>query len=140
MILIKGRRVQLEMADGRWIVPPARHGIIHDPDGVQLPKCSVFVGPYTTTRTPAPMTRDAEAYFGSDYQAVSAVVDVPKGPWALVGEAVQIRYDRPGTKYRGKYFHFFEKRTTVQIFRCRRHLRVELQHGCIVNWRGFVYP
>jgi hypothetical protein len=140
MILIKGRNVQFQMSDGKWISPSRRYGLIHDPDGTQLPRCFVYLGPYKTTSQRVPLTRDAEAYFGPDYQGTAAVVDVPRGPWEPLGDAVQIRYDRPGTRYRGKYYHFFNEKTVVQLSKCKNHFRIELQDGCIVNWRGFVYP
>lgn len=146
MILIKGHSVSFEMADGQWIKVPKTHGIIHDPDGHQLPKCVVYVGPYTTNKNrfgkgqERHLTKDAEQYFGPDYVGTGAWVDVPVGPWSPKGESVQIRYYRTGTKYRGKYFHMFETRTTTVIASCKRFYRIELPGGCIVNWRGFVYP
>jgi hypothetical protein len=139
MILIKGKQVKMEMANGKIVRAPASYGIIHDPDGSQLPKCFVFIGPYKTSKKPVEMTGDAKSYFGSDYKPTSAVVDVPRGPWKSMGDVVQIFYKRPG-KYAGKYFHLFDKRTTVLLSKCRNHFRLELPGGCIVNWRGFVYP
>lgn len=139
MILIKGQNVKFEMSDGGWVAPPSSHGIIHDPDGSQLERCFVYVGPYKATNEQISLTKDAKSYFGPDYKGTKATVDVPDGPWNLVGEAVQILYRRPG-KYRGKYFHFFNQKTTVLISKCRNHFRMELPNGCIVNWRGFVFP
>ena len=140
MILIKGKNVSFEMADGRWLHLPKGYGIIHDPDGSHLERCSVYVGPYKVFSQRAKLTKEAEAYFGPDYQGMTAEVDVPLGPWSPIGEATQIRYYRPGTKYRGKYFHFFEGKTPVRISKCKKHFQIELPGGCIVNWRGFVYP
>jgi hypothetical protein len=139
MILIKGKEVRCEMSDGSIFHPPARYGLIHDPDGKQLPKCYVFIGPYKTSKKPVEMTSDAKSYFGSDYKPTGAVVDVPDGDWHPMGDVVQIFYKREG-KYKGKYFHLFAKRTTVVLSRCKSHFRLELPSGCIVNWRGFVYP
>lgn len=139
MILIKGRAVKLEMADGSYVRVPVSYGMIHDPDGGSLGKCFVFVGPYKTTRKRVEMTGDAKSYFGPDYEARGAVVDVPSGPWNSIGDAVQIFYQRPG-KHAARYYHLFDKRAKVSVARCRRFLRIDLGHGCIANWRGFVYP
>lgn len=138
-ILIKGKDVKFQMTDGRWIVAPADYGMIHDPDGKRLDRCFVYVGPFKNSGESVALTNDAETYFGSKSHGLKAVVDVPKGPWTPLGQATQILYRRPG-KFKGKYFHFFDKKTTVLISRCRNHFRIELQNGCIVNWRGFVYP
>jgi len=139
MILIKGKDVKCEMADGSVFHAPVSYGIIHDPEGKQLSKCVAYLGPYRTNKKPIEMTSDAKQYFGSDYDARSAVVNIPDGEWKPMGTVTQIFYKRPG-KYEGKYFHLFNKNTKVLLSRCKNHFRLEMPNGCIVNWRGFVYP
>ena len=139
MILIKGKDVKCEMADGSMFHPPASYGIIHDPSGAQLPKCAVFFGPYRKSSKKADLTGDAKAYFGPDYDGKIAQINVPDGPWHPMGDAVQIFYRRPG-KYAAKYFHVFDKRVPVLLSRCKDHFRLDLKSGCTINWRGFVSP
>jgi hypothetical protein len=140
MILIKGYDVQIQLEGGGWLNPPVEYGIIHDPDGVQLPKCSVYIGPYKRSSIRASMTSDAKKYFGNSYVGVQAITTVPvNSDWKYLGNSIQIRYRRVG-KYKHKYFHFFKGNTVVQITKCDKYYRIQLPEGCIVNWRGFVYP
>ena len=140
MILIKGRAVAFEMADGREIVCPRSYGMIHDPEGRDLPRCAVFVGPYTRTKKRVDLTDSAADYFGSGYDACQAEIDVPSGPWKSQGEIAQIYYVRTGISHAGSYHHRFAESATVRLSRCRSFYRVDLPRGCVVNWRGFVDP
>lgn len=139
MIIIKGHDIHIQKEDGKWLNPPKSYGMIHDPTGTQLDKCYCYIGPYKKSNKHIDLNSDAKQYFGPSYTGIQVVVDIPKGPWVPVTNAVQILYRRRG-KYEGKYFHFFNKKTTVLVTRCKKHLRLEFPNGCIVNWRGFVYP
>lgn len=140
-IIIKGSRVAFIMANGRTMRLPAGYGIIHDPDGVALPRCEVFFGPYRRTNRPAvKASKKAARYFGKQYVPKEGSVDVPKGPWNPVGEVVEILYERTkGSQYAGKYFHPF-KSFSPTLSRCSRYYRLALRNGCIIDDRGFVFP
>lgn len=140
MILIKGTDVKFEMADGRILSLPPKHGIIHDPSGQALPRCDVYFGPFQKGRTPIDLpTKEARAYFGRFYDARAAVVDVPPGPWKPVGDVTQIFYVRPGV-HQGRYYHLFREGNLLRLSRCRAFHRLDLPEGCVVNDRGFVKP
>lgn len=85
------------------------------------------------------MTSKARSYFGPNYQATIAVVDVPSGTWKSVGKVVQIFYQRPG-KYSGRYFHPFKAGFAPELFKQGRFYKLELANGCIVDDRGYVFP
>ena len=118
---------------------PKAFGLIHDPEGAQLSRCFVYVGPYKLTKKPIESTSAAKDYFGSGFDMMQAIVDVPTGNWNPVGRASQVLYYRPG-QYAGRYYHLFEKNVSVTISKCRNHFCIELPGNCVVNWRGFVYP
>lgn len=165
MILIKGDHVRFEMteqpfqvvpgafeeitrarekgkATGPILTLPDNYGIIHDPEGYQLPFCDVYFGPFEVTQQKTELTRKAKAYFGRGYEGHRAIVDVPvQGPWEPVGETIQIFYKRRGKDTR-KFFH--EKKQPVPLSRCTSrgvtHYRLELPNGCQLDDRGFVWP
>lgn len=138
MIIIKGERVAFKMADGSVKRCPPSYGIIHDPDGRQLPRCVVFVGPVRRTQQPVEGDRKVRAYFGSDYKPKKAFVDLPARAWHPVGEVVEILYARRG-RYAASYFHPFKK-FSPSLSKSGRFYRLELRDGCIVDDRGFVFP
>lgn len=131
------------MDDGARVVLPPKFGIIHDPEGVDLPKCNVYLGPYEISRKQATLTKAAAAYFGHSYRGRVARVDVPKGPWNVVGSARVIFYERPG-RYQGRYFHPFYKKAAfpkpLLLRKCGAFFKLDLPDGCVVNDRGFVFP
>ena len=138
MIIIKGERVVFKMADGSTKRLPPAYGMIDDPDGRQLPKCVVFVGPCRRTKEPLDGGGKARAYFGSKYPTKKAFVALPAKSWHPVGEVVEILYMRRG-KYAASYFHPFKKFSPT-LSRSGRYYRLELRDGCIVDDRGFVFP
>ena len=139
-ILIKGRAVVLVMTNGTVMNRPASHAIIHDPRGELLPRNHVFIGPYRLGRDAVDLDGDGRAYFGPKYEASSASVDVPAGPWKSVGQASGIVYERDRGKYANerRYRHAFKR--PVDIDRCGSMLRMRLPPNAVVNWRGFVSP
>jgi hypothetical protein len=138
MIIIKGERVVFVMKDGKIKRPPASYGIIHDPDGKQLPICTVFIGPVKRTQQPAASYGKAKSYFGSKHILKQASINRPPSSWSEVGEVVEIRYVRKG-KYAGGYFHPFKSFSPV-LSKSGRWYKLELRSGCIVDDRGFVFP
>jgi hypothetical protein len=149
MIVIKGSKVSFLMADGTTYRLPSSYGIIHDPDGTDLQRCTVYFGPYTRTRRPVSKpSRKATRYFGHKYIQREGRVNVPDGPWTDIGEAVKIFYERtPGSQYEGPYFHNFKQRYFFVFMQrhpmlstCKRYYRLQLKDGCVIDDRGFVFP
>lgn len=140
-IQIKGRRVAFEMEGGRIHTLPPSYGMIHDPTGKFFPKCHVFFGPYQRTETPVSKTSLETAYYGSNYPGKEARLELPRGPWRIVGNVVQIFYWRPG-RHEGAYFHPFATQTQrpLQLAQSGRFYRLSLPESCVVNERGFVWP
>lgn len=155
MIIVKGEAVAFEMQRpagapearddpqntyGRILKLPRNYGIIHDPDGEEIPRCECLIGPYTRTRQRANLTRLAKHYFGKNYPAVIVSVDRPqKSKWQMIGEVAQIFYERRG-KYAAKYFHPFKTGYGPTLLKQGRFYRLALARGCIVDDRGFVFP
>jgi hypothetical protein len=140
-IVVKGSKVIFLMKDGSKIRPKSSFGIIHDTGGEVFDRCVIFVGPYKKTRKKAekPPTA-ATRYFGSNYTQHECIVNIPSGPWKYLGEVVQILYERTkGSKYAAKYFHVF-KTKSPRLSKCGSYYRLNLQDGCIVDDRGFVFP
>jgi len=165
LIKIKGKEIRFEIGgvapspephppdhrlftDSKIVRLPPSYGIIHDPEGVNLPRCIVYFGPYTTTNQRVPLDRTAKKYFGSNYSAVRASVDVPiHDDWTPIGApVVQIWYRRRGNvgvtgPHQGRFFHPFKKTDPpLTLLRCRRYYAIQMPDHCIMNDRGFVFP
>ncbi len=139
---IKGARDKGPTTTGPILALPENYGIIHDPEGFQLPFCDVYFGPFEVTQQKAQLTRKAKAYFGRGYEGHRAIVDIPvQGPWEPAGETIQIFYKRRGKDQRS-FFH--QKAQAVPLSRCTSrgvtHYRLELPDGCRLDDRGFVWP
>lgn len=146
-LVIKGDHVSFELDNGRIVRLPSSYGIVHDTRGTSLPRCNIYFGPFRKTDIPVyTPPSDARAYFGKRYVPRKAEVDVPTGAWNSLGNVVQIFYRRtPGSEHGGKYFHPFYKRAyfnkqPLVLSRLKSFYRIELPSGCIVNYRGFVFP
>jgi hypothetical protein len=149
VIVIKGSKVSFLMQDGTTYRLPLSYGIIHDPDGTELHRCTVYFGRYVKShKAAAKPSRKATRYFGQKYSQREAVVNVPDGPWADVGETVKIFYERTqGSQYEGPYFHNFKQRyffifkqRSPTLSKCKGYYRLQLKDGCIIDDRGFVFP
>ena len=141
MIVIKGSKVEFTLKDGRTFKLPRDYGMIHDPDGAELNRCTFYFASYAKTGKPAKKTsRKATRYFGKKYVLKETRVTIPEHGWTDIGEAVEIRYERTkGSQYAAKYFHVFKKRSPM-LSRSGRCYRLELKDGCVVDDRGFVMP
>ena len=142
MILIKGNAVILETVDGEEIPLPKHYGIIHDPEGDDLPRCEVFFGPYRLLAgRPEGTTRSAVKYFGRHYQPRLMMVNIPENGWRFEALIVQILYKRGlrGAHHAGGFHHPFQK-APLTLSRSGRYRRLSLPNGCIVDDRGFVFP
>jgi hypothetical protein len=145
VIYIKGDHVKFETPDGSVITLNPRYGIIHDPEGSSLNRCAVYFGPYKATKQKVELDRTGKKYFGPNYTGLRVFVDVPEGPWNSVSEVVKIFYRRPAANrvaiYKGKYFHPYKKLgKPLLLQRSGSYFKVQAPTGCIINWRGFVFP
>jgi hypothetical protein len=140
VIVIKGSHVEFRMADGSRRRLPVSYGMIHDPDGKNFPRCSVFVGPVTRTQQPVKPSSKAVDYFGSKYIPRKAIIQglVRSRNWVPVGEVAEIFYVRRG-RHADRYYHPF-KRFNPTLSKSGRFYRLDLRDGCIVDDRGFVFP
>ena len=137
-MIIKGDKVVFIMKNGTTKRMPPGYGMMHDPDGKDFPRCSVFIGPVKRTQQPLEGGRKAKAYFGSKYKTRKAIVERIGGSWTPVGEVTEIRYTRYG-KHAAPYFHPF-KSFSPTLSKCGRFYRLELRNGCIIDDRGYVFP
>ena len=138
-VLVKAGEVDLWMDDGRHLIGcPEGYGLVHDESGETLDRCSLFVGPIETTDEPvSELPTDASVYFGSDYEARKARIDVPDGKWNPLGQVRSIVYFRPG-RYEGDWTHDFDP--PVPLYEQGDWLLIKLPPNCKVNFRGIVYP
>jgi hypothetical protein len=139
VILVKGREVRLGLVGGRVIVLPESHGIIHDPDGFQLPYCDCYFGPYEVVGGPPPkLSRAAKAYFGRGYHGARAGVDIPTDvEWSRIGDMDRIWYRRRGSDRR-LFVHKFKR--PVPVYNRGDWYRADLGDSCVADARGFVVP
>lgn len=137
MIVVKGDRVAFGIEGGGRKKIPARYGIIHDPEGKDLPRCEVFFGPYRVVAGRPEISRAAHKYFRDGYVPKCVTVDVPTGPWEPAAQVTHIYYFRRGM-IRGGFNHPF--RRGVELSKCGSWYRLALKNGCIVDDRGFVFP
>lgn len=141
MIRIKGTHIKFEMVSGKLIALPSSFGIMHDPEGRDIPRCAVHFGPYTRTGSKVEPTSADRAYFGDDYRPDQVVVDLPEGAWNPIGEVVQIFYRRRG-KFEGNYRHSFKRvaKPTLLKHASKKFYKFEMTSFCIIDDRGFVFP
>ena len=137
-ILIKGGNVDLEMQDGGTIVLPKDYGIVHDTEGAELDACTLFLGPFVDAGPlEGELPGEAADYFGNDYQARRARIDVPDGAWNPVGRVHAIVYFRPG-RYEDDWRHEFDP--PPELLASGDWYAIRMPDGCVVNWRGIVKP
>lgn len=154
-----GRAVLFVTKAGRDLNAPARHGMLHDPNGETWPKCSLLVTHFEQG------WKESKASEGRDYFGRNAIVwegetELPPrdlARWKTVGELSTIFYDRAGTKAPGYFRHVFHKprglwrllflvkpraaKGAVVLSRYGRNTyRVDLPSGCIVDDRGIALP
>jgi len=138
-ILVKGGRVDLYLEnESSPVVLPPDYGLVHDPNGRDLDKCSLFVGPIEVTDEPiSQMSPEAVEYFGSDYEARKAFLDVPNEGWNLVGRVVEIVYFRPG-KLEDDWRHKFD--APQELYRSGDWYLLRFPEDCKLTHRGIEKP
>ncbi len=142
-LMVRGDAVSFELAGGRVIDLPESWGMIHDPSGENIRKCDIVISNYTLVDR-AVRSREyachttAHKYWGDEMPLFEGVVDVPSGPWSLVNKVAAIWYQRHG-KHEGPYRHEF--RPMVELYRNPGgDMLLALPSGCVLDWRGFVWP
>lgn len=143
---LKGERARVK--------PPRSHVVLHDPDGITWPKCSVLIGDFERLdEAPGKIPDWARDYFGKTYEPRKGRVESlpPRrlSDWQELGELKDIRYIRRGNRFgeRG-FFHPFGKRRWQSLFITGRAVlykhsswyRIEFPDGCLIDDRGFVWP
>jgi hypothetical protein len=154
-----GRRVALEMVDGRQVRPAG--SLLYDKSGTQWPSCSVLIMPFAHAGRPAKQTPFAKQWFGSGYEVLAGDVNTPPkdlGQWREVGPASRVLFTRGGEEYPGDYEHPFGAaaggfmrvlfpgsgklnpgKKPILLHRPGAY-RLELGSGCSVTRSGFVHP
>lgn len=144
-LMVLGGEIDLDTVDSRGrgnpIVIPSGYGLCFDPSGADLPRCSCFIGPIVTTTERAnerrrKLPKFAANWFGDDYEARIARVDIPDGRWDSHGRVTDIIYYRPG-RFADDWHHEFEK--PVALFKQGRWWKLNLG-DCKIDWRGIVTP
>lgn len=144
-LLVKGDVRRLTLTSGEEIQLPSAFGMVHDPDGIVMDRCTVLVLLYThVAHGELPIThaerKAAEKYFGNDYEAVRVLVDFPTPLWILAGNVRAIEYARKGQR-RGRRRHLFKgEATRLFAHRTLRAFKLVLPDGCVLDARGFVDP
>jgi len=145
-LMVLGGEIDLDTVDSRGrgnpIVIPSGYGLVFDPSGRSLDRSSLYVGPIVTTdERVEKLPPFAKDWFGSDYEARKAHVDIPSSGWDSHAHVVAITYFRPGGDRRGysdDWFHEFSR--PVSLFKQGRWYRMDLGRGCKITWRGIERP
>jgi hypothetical protein len=140
-IIIKGDQLSFEMTNKEIVKLPPEYGIIHDPEGRQLPRCKAYFGPFETTSVPAQPSSYASYYLGRTYKPNVARIDIPRGNnWKLIGPVNQIFYRRRGKIQPVPFYHPFKRGVIPQLYKQKNCYMLDLKDGCVVDDRGFVHP
>lgn len=141
-LLILGGRLDLYMDDGTTFVCPPEYGLVHDPSGRNLDKCSLWLAPIEATgERIEKLSEDELEWFGNDYEARGATVDLPADGWELQGHVAELVYFRSG-RWEDDWRHPFDP--PQPLFESRRTGKptywLRLPADCVISWRGFVKP
>jgi hypothetical protein len=151
-ILCKGFACVFEMTDGEYVRAPESAGLLHDPDGIALPKCHALITTFrTSTRTPSSVEYDGapSAYLGRHYSAHIGGVTVPKGEWRAIRQVACIYYTRQGTRAPGRFRHRFGERRwqalwrkgeLPMLYKLGSSYMLDLGEGAVWTDLGIVYP
>jgi hypothetical protein len=156
--MIRGDIVSLELTTGMVVELPDDWGLIHDPSGIGVDRCELFIAPFIMGRRMnnshlSKVGDDARSYYGYDQELHGVTVEIPEGPWERVGDIAVINYDRHG-ELKGPYYHdtdvpkrrseraiLMRQRTPKPLFGRRvKAFRISLPDGCRINAHGFIWP
>lgn len=143
-LLVKGDVHSLGFEDGRSLELPRGWGMVHDPSGQQIGRCTVLLMQYSRASQDTNPVTDIERnaardYFGKGYEPVRVILDFPIGKWQSVGRITEVRYARRG-KFRGEWRHQFKQAVRLCIHASPRAYKLELPADCVLDVRGFVRP
>lgn len=151
MLTAKGYAVAFKLAEVRNLVrAPRSYALLYDPSGEDWPKDDVLVAPFSPLRGEV-QDDEAERYFG--YVPRKGKLHPPSRNlknWIKLGEVDAIDYTRPGENagdFRhdfavgdaGGLYYLFPGVKPV-LYKQTRMLLLHFQDGCVINWRGFVWP
>jgi hypothetical protein len=150
-LICKGTSSSFSLQEGRKRVgAPRGAALLHDPSGAAWPKCSVLFMSFNRTAETVTMTKDAGYYLGEDYEARKGKCTLPPralAEWETIGLVKMIWYTRTGIYAPGRYKHPFgvERKLLFRgdlpmLRRYEQSMRLDLASGCVVNYRGFVWP
>lgn len=156
MLLIKGDTVRFDLATGKTKAAPKNFGMIHDPTGIAVDPCVVYVcmckyDMKRSVRIHKSIVDFTLDYFGEDADLINAMVEIPDGPWQFMGVVKTIHYERYGhlpdvEGIPGSWWHPFadsiDFNEEVQLFKskCGGAYMLQLPEGCIITEHGFVKP
>jgi hypothetical protein len=139
-IRVEANRVKFESSEGKLISLPAAYGMFHDPSGRDLPKCTLFFGPWKKTNRPVDASLSHRRYLGSKGPLKLAIIpEIPRDGWEQVAKVVKIFYKRRGTRAPYGFYHPF-KGKPLSLSRSGRFYRLSLGGGCMVDDRGISFP
>jgi hypothetical protein len=154
--MIKGDTVRFDLDTGKKVVAPKNFGMIHDPTGIALDPCVVYVcsckyDMKSSVRVHRSIDNYVADYFGDEADLINATVEIPDGPWQFMGVVKTIHYERYGhlpdiEGIPGRWYHPFEDSSDfdeeVQLFKssCCGAFMLQMPEGCIVTAHGYVKP
>jgi hypothetical protein len=139
-IRVEANRVKFESSDGKLISLPAAYGMFHDPSGRDLPKCTLYFGPWKRTNRPVDANLSHRRYLGSKGPLKLAIIpEIPRDGWEQVAKVVKIFYKRRGTRAPHGFYHPF-KGKPLTLSKNGRFYRLTLGGGCLVDDRGISFP
>ena len=147
--MARGDVLSFVMADGSTVELPTDYAMLHDPSGAVIDKCTLVccaceLDAHVDGAVPVQIREYVDAYYGDRAELVKGVVEIPPGPWHLLGVVREILYDRHGQPLENdddSWFHPY-RGSVVDLYvneRGNGYLLV-LPAGCVVNERGFVDP
>lgn len=141
-LMVLGGEIDLDTIDlrgrGNTIVLPTGYGLCFDPSGRSLDKTALYAGPVEITNERIEkLPSFAKDWFGSDYEALKAYVDIPSSEWDSHAHVVAITYFRPG-RYADDWFHEFSE--PVPLLKQGRWYLMKLPRDCRITWRGIESP
>lgn len=147
MLMVRGDLTSFDLKDGQKIELPDDFGMVHDPVGITLDRCTVYLCKckYLWNKSVTihkSIEQDAYDYFGDGVDLVNATVAIPEGPWHFLGVVETIHYERYG-KHPGPWYHPFSDRWDgVELYKseCMVAYMLQLPDGCIITEHGYVKP
>lgn len=141
---MRGDVVKLKLRNGRMLNVPDDWGMVHDPTGTCINRCDVYLTRYViknpvVTQMEPKFASIARAYFGDLKNLVAGSVELPRGPWHLIGQVERIFYARYGN-LEGMYYHPFKLPVDLHEQQGGGAYLLSLPERCVIDSHGFVWP